>query len=200
MSYKYQFKLILVGDSSVGKSSLLLRFTDRRFEPGNELTIGVEFGARNIEVDGTAIKLQIWDTAGQETFRSMIRSYFREAAAAMLVCDVTNRRSFDHLTQWLSDISTNAGSILVMLIGNKTDKDVRTVTTQELEEFAKKHGLFFIETSAKNDYNVEEAFVALSREIIGAIDRGEIDIGSEYSGVKLGIMPMRPRPEHRCSC
>lgn len=179
MSYKYQFKFILVGDSAVGKSSLLLSFTDSRFEPGNELTIGVEFGARNVDVDGTQIKLQIWDTAGQETFRSMIRSYFREAAAAMLVCDVTSRRSFDHLTEWMADISKNSGSIIVMLVANKVDKEGRVVSEQELRDFAEKHGALFIETSAKSRYNVEEAFVVLSREVIGAIDRGEIDVMRE---------------------
>merc|ERR1712214_167019 len=103
MSYSYLFKYIIIGDTGVGKSCLLLQFTDKRFQPVHDLTIGVEFGARMINIEGKQIKLQIWDTAGQESFRSITRSYYRGAAGALLVYDITRRDTFNHLTTWLED-------------------------------------------------------------------------------------------------
>mmetsp|Transcript_39676 Transcript_39676/g.35416 ORF Transcript_39676/g.35416 Transcript_39676/m.35416 type:complete len:106 (+) Transcript_39676:85-402(+) len=103
MSYSYLFKYIIIGDTGVGKSCLLLQFIDKRFRQKHEVTIGVEFGARMINVDGKNIKLQIWDTAGQESFRSITRSYYRAAAGALLVYDITRRETFTHLTRWLDE-------------------------------------------------------------------------------------------------
>ena len=126
MSYSYLFKYIIIGDTGVGKSCLLLQFTDKRFQPVHDLTIGVEFGARMITIDGKQIKLQIWDTAGQESFRSITRSYYRGAAGALLVYDITRRETFNHLTTWLDDARQHSSShMVIMLIGNKSDLDAR---------------------------------------------------------------------------
>ncbi|XP_044841116.1 ras-related protein Rab-2B isoform X3 [Mauremys mutica] len=120
MSYAYLFKYIIIGDTGVGKSCLLLQFTDKRFQPVHDLTIGVEFGARMINIDSKQIKLQIWDTAGQESFRSITRSYYRGAAGALLVYDITRRETFNHLTSWLEDARQHSSSnMVIMLIGNK---------------------------------------------------------------------------------
>jgi Ras-related protein Rab-2A len=147
--------------AGVGKSCLLLQFTDKRFRQQHDLTIGVEFGARTIQIDNKNIKLQIWDTAGQESFKSITRSYYRGAAGALLVYDITRRDTFTHLTRWLEEVRQNGNpDTTIMLIGNKSDQDSRRqVTTEEGERFARENGLIFIETSAKTAANVEEAFI-----------------------------------------
>ncbi|CAH0724399.1 unnamed protein product, partial [Brenthis ino] len=143
MAYAYLFKYIIIGDTGVGKSCLLLQFTDKRFQPVHDLTIGVEFGARMITIDGKQIKLQIWDTAGQEAFRSITRSYYRGAAGALLVYDITRRDTFNHLTTWLEDARQHSNSnMVIMLIGNKSDLESRReVKKEEGEAFAREHGL-----------------------------------------------------------
>jgi len=120
LPYKYLFKYIIVGDTAVGKSCLLLQFTDKRFQAQHDLTIGVEFGSRTITIEQNQVKLQIWDTAGQEKFRSITRSYYRGAAGALLVYDVTRRETFEHVAGWLEDcVKYSSQSIVIMLIGNK---------------------------------------------------------------------------------
>ena len=184
----YLFKYIIIGDTGVGKSCLLLQFTDKRFQPVHDLTIGVEFGARMVGIDSKQIKLQIWDTAGQESFRSITRSYYRGAAGALLVYDITRRETFNHLASWLEDARQHAHSnMTIMLIGNKSDlQHRRAVTYEEGEAFAKEHGLVFMETSAKTAHNVEEAFINTAREIYQKIDQGVFDVSNEAYGIKLG--------------
>ncbi|KAH9603912.1 hypothetical protein KSS87_017996 [Heliosperma pusillum] len=147
------------GKGGVGKSCLLLQFTDKRFQPVHDLTIGVEFGARMITIDNKPLKLQIWDTAGQESFRSITRSYYRGAAGALLVYDITRRETFNHLASWLEDARQHANAnMTIMLVGNKCDlAHRRAVSTEEGEQFAKEHGLIFMECSAKTAQNVEES-------------------------------------------
>jgi len=182
------FKHIIIGDTGVGKSCLLLQFTDKRFQPVHDLTIGVEFGARMITIDGKQIKLQIWDTAGQEAFRSITRSYYRGAAGALLVYDITRRDTFNHLTTWLEDARQHSNSnMVIMLIGNKSDLESRReVKKEEGEAFAREHGLVFMETSAKTAANVEEAFINTAREIYEKIQEGVFDINNEANGIKIG--------------
>jgi len=189
MSYAYLFKYIIIGDTGVGKSCLLLQFTDKRFQPVHDLTIGVEFGARMINIDGKQIKLQIWDTAGQESFRSITRSYYRGAAGALLVYDITRRDTFNHLTSWLEDAQQHANSnMTIMLIGNKSDLEhKRQVSHQEGEEFAKRHGLAFLETSSKTAQNVEDAFVGTAKKIFDKIQEGAYDVSNESYGIRVGM-------------
>lgn len=189
MSYAYLFKYIIIGDTGVGKSCLLLQFTDKRFQQVHDLTIGVEFGARMITIDNKQIKLQIWDTAGQESFRSITRSYYRGAAGALLVYDITRRDTFNHLTSWLDDARQHANSnMTIMLIGNKCDLDARrAVSFEEGQQFANEHGLVFLETSAKTAANVEEAFINTARKIYEKIQQGVFDVSNESYGIKVGM-------------
>jgi len=190
MSYSYLFKYIIIGDTGVGKSCLLLQFTDKRFQPVHDLTIGVEFGARMVNLDGDKlVKLQIWDTAGQESFRSITRSYYRGAAGALLVYDITRRDTFQHLGRWLEEARQHAQSnMVIMLIGNKNDLEHRrAVTTEEGKAFADANGLIFLETSAKTAYNVEAAFINTAETIHGKIVTGEIDVTNESHGIKVGM-------------
>jgi len=188
MAYTYMFKYIVIGDTGVGKSCLLLQFTDKRFQPVHDLTIGVEFGARMVTIDNKQIKLQIWDTAGQESFRSITRSYYRGAAGALLVYDITRRETFNHLTSWLEDARQHSNAnMTIMLIGNKSDLEHRrAVTVEEGEQFAKDNGLIFIETSAKTAVNVEEAFLMTANQIYQKIQSGVFDPTNETFGIKLG--------------
>eukprot|EP01055_Gregarina_sp_Pseudo9_P000393 Gregarina_sp_Pseudo_9__392@NODE_1257_length_1737_cov_23_869258_g1182_i0_p2_GENE_NODE_1257_length_1737_cov_23_869258_g1182_i0NODE_1257_length_1737_cov_23_869258_g1182_i0_p2_ORF_typecomplete_len211_score20_80Ras/PF00071_22/5_4e67Roc/PF08477_13/9e26Roc/PF08477_13/3_7e03Arf/PF00025_21/2_5e19GTP_EFTU/PF00009_27/9_5e07FeoB_N/PF02421_18/1_1e06Gtr1_RagA/PF04670_12/2_6e06MMR_HSR1/PF01926_23/2e05ATPase/PF06745_13/0_00048RsgA_GTPase/PF03193_16/2_5RsgA_GTPase/PF03193_16/0_12SRPRB/PF09439_10/0_00028AAA_22/PF len=185
--YHYLFKYIIIGDTGVGKSCLLLQFTDKRFRNDHDLTIGVEFGARTVTIDGKQLKLQIWDTAGQESFRSITRSYYRGAAGALLVYDISRRETFNHLTKWLDEVRQNSNvNMTIVLIGNKCDLDRREVTTEEGAEFAQEHGLIFLETSAKTAQNVEEAFLYTAKKIYENIQSGIYDMTDQSHGIKFG--------------
>jgi len=149
-----------------------------------------------VTVQGKQIKLQIWDTAGSESFQSITRSYYRGAAGALLVYDVTRRETFDHLTRWLEEARQNANAnMVVMLIGNKIDLEARRVVSfEEGQKFAQEHGLIFLETSAKTAHNVEEAFVATAAAIYENILSGVYDITNEAHGVKVGAGMQGGRP------
>lgn len=188
-SYHYLFKYIIIGDTGVGKSCLLLQFTDKRFQPVHDLTIGVEFGARMIKIEDKNIKLQIWDTAGQESFRSITRSYYRGAAGALLVYDITRRETFNHLSRWLEEARANGNpDMVIMLIGNKSDMESRRqVSYTEGEKFAAEHGLVFMETSAKTADNVEAAFVGTAAKIYDNILHDKYDLRNDQYGIKVGV-------------
>ena len=190
--YDVLFKYIVVGDSGVGKSCLLMQFTEHKFQAVHEVTIGVEFGSRIIEIDGKATNLQVWDTAGQETFRSIARSYYRGAAAALLIYDVTRRDSFNHLGEWLQEIREfGSPEVVVIVIGNKTDLDhQRGVSREEGEAFARDNGVVFMETSAKTAANVEETFIRTAKEIMAKVNSGAIDPRS-FPGIKLSSQEMK---------
>jgi len=196
MSYAYLFKYIIIGDTGAGKSCLLLQFTDKRFQPVHDLTIGVEFGARMVTIDNRQIKLQIWDTAGQESFRSITRSYYRGAAGALLVYDISRRETFAHLTRWLEEARQNGNeNMTIMLIGNKCDLEHRRqVSPEEGKKFAEDHGLMFLETSAKTAHNVEDAFLKPAQEIYSKIQRGIYDVSNESYGIKVGIASQNTNP------
>ncbi|KAJ2160124.1 Ras- protein Rab-2A [Coemansia sp. RSA 552] len=191
-SYAYLFKYIIIGDTGVGKSCLLLQFTDHRFLPSHDLTIGVEFGARIVSVDKKNIKLQIWDTAGQESFRSITRSYYRGAVGALLVYDITRRDTFEHVATWLEDVRKHSNTeTTIILIGNKCDLEAkRSVSREEGQKFASDNDLYFIETSAKTANNVEQAFVQTAQDIYEKVQEGVLVVNGEPSGVKLG--PSQP--------
>ncbi|KAG6780137.1 hypothetical protein POTOM_012991 [Populus tomentosa] len=165
--YDYLFKLLLIGDSSVGKSCLLLRFADDSYVDSYISTIGVDFKIRTVEQDGKTIKLQIWDTAGQERFRTITSSYYRGAHGIIIVYDVTEMESFNNVKQWLNEIDRYANdSVCKLLVGNKCDLvENKVVDTQTAKAFADELGIPFLETSAKDSINVEQAFLTMAGEI-----------------------------------
>merc|ERR1712078_279521 len=165
--YDYLFKLLLIGDSGVGKSCLLLRFADDTYTESYISTIGVDFKIRTLELDGKTIKLQIWDTAGQERFRTITSSYYRGAHGIIVVYDVTDMESFNNVKQWLNEIDRYASEkVNKMLVGNKSDlTSKKAVDYNTAKEFADTLSLSFLETSAKNATNVEQAFITMAEEI-----------------------------------
>ncbi|XP_063900221.1 ras-related protein Rab-14-like [Zophobas morio] len=185
-NYSYIFKYIIIGDMGVGKSCVLNQFTLSKFMADIPHTIGVEFGTRIIEVDGQKIKLQIWDTAGQERFRAVTRSYYRGAAGALLVYDITRRTTFNHVATWLSDTQTLTNpNTTILLIGNKSDlEEQRDVTYEEGKKFAEENGLLFLECSAKTGDHVDEAFVEVAQKIYQKIQDGSLDLNAAESGVQ----------------
>lgn len=162
-----QVKLLMIGDSGVGKTCLLLRYANESFTPTFITTIGIDFKIKNVDVDGKRIKLQIWDTAGQERFRTITTSYFRGAQGIILVYDVTDRRSFESIRNWISQIQQHADvHVNKMLVGNKCDMlDEKVVSTEEGQKLAKEFGIGFWECSAKNNINVEQCFVSVARDV-----------------------------------
>ncbi|KAJ8570267.1 hypothetical protein K7X08_033929 [Anisodus acutangulus] len=171
--YDYLFKIVLIGDSGVGKSNLLSRFTRNEFCLESKSTIGVEFATRTLQVEGRIIKSQIWDTAGQERYRAITSAYYRGALGALLVYDVTKPTSFDNVSRWLKELRDHADSnIVIMLIGNKTDlKHLRAVATEDAQSYAEREGLSFIETSALEATNVEKSFQMNLSEIYRIISK-----------------------------
>ncbi|KAF1373459.1 hypothetical protein PFLUV_G00239070 [Perca fluviatilis] len=172
-TYDYLFKLLLIGDSGVGKTCLLFRFSEDAFNTTFISTIGIDFKIRTIELDGKKIKLQIWDTAGQERFRTITTAYYRGAMGIMLVYDITNEKSFDNIRNWIRNIEEHASSdVERMILGNKCDmNDKRQVSKERGEKLAIDYGIKFLETSAKSSLNVEEGFYTLGRDIMARLNR-----------------------------
>ena len=167
-NYDYIFKVLLLGNSDVGKSSLLLRFVDKTWTDSFVPTIGVDFKVKTMNIGDKTVKMQIWDTAGQERFRNVVASYFRGSNGILLIYDVTNRDSFKNLDSWLEVIENNASdNVLKILIGNKVDlvEDIE-IKKEEGQQFANRYNMQFIETSAKLDTNVSEAFETLAKLMI----------------------------------
>jgi len=172
-TYDYLFKLLLIGDSGVGKTCVLFRFSEDAFNATFISTIGIDFKIRTIDLDGKKIKLQIWDTAGQERFRTITTAYYRGAMGIMLVYDITNEKSFDNIKNWIRNIEEHAAQdVEKMILGNKCDmNDRREVTRERGEELAIEYGIKFMETSAKASINVEEAFYTLARDIKAKMEK-----------------------------
>ncbi|KAF8949207.1 hypothetical protein BGZ47_008986 [Haplosporangium gracile] len=167
-AYDFLFKIVLIGDSGVGKSNLLSRFTRGDFNLESKSTIGVDFGARTVQVeDGKMIKAQIWDTAGQERYRAITSAYYRGAVGALLLYDITQHGTYESVSRWLSEVREHADpNIIVMMVGNKSDlRHLRSIHTEEAKGFAEENGLMFIETSALDATNVDIAFTNLLTEI-----------------------------------
>ena len=219
--WDYIAKLVCIGDSATGKSSLTIRLCEGRFSALHDVTIGVEFGSRIVPVgplstSGTTpessamepprqkrMKLSLWDTAGQETYKSITRSYFRGASGALLVFDISRRETFEHATAWLNDLRQIAEEgIVVILVGNKSDlthssvvsgqaqglassANKRTVTVSEAQEWCRKNGVMqYVETSAKSGEGVEKAFLKVAEQIYENIERGRYDLNDRRSGVR----------------
>ncbi|EFA03965.1 ras-related protein Rab-18 [Tribolium castaneum] len=161
-------KILIIGESGVGKSSILVRFTEDNFDPDQTLTIGVDFKTKKLTVDDNTVKLAIWDTAGQERFRTLTPSYYRDAQGAILVYDVTNYSTFAKLETWLNELETYStkANIVKMIVGNKIDKENREVNREEAMKFARRHQTLYIEASAKTRDGVQCAFEELVHKII----------------------------------
>ncbi|KAI4354205.1 hypothetical protein L6164_003095 [Bauhinia variegata] len=170
---EYLFKIVLIGDSAVGKSNLLSRFACNEFDANSKATIGVEFQTQVVEIDGKEVKAQIWDTAGQERFRAVTSAYYRGAVGALVVYDISRRGTFENVKRWLEELSTSCDTAVArMLVGNKCDlENIREVSTEEGKNFAEEEGLFFMETSALDATNVQTAFEIVIQEIYKNISR-----------------------------
>ncbi|XP_028626521.1 ras-related protein Rab-6A isoform X2 [Arvicanthis niloticus] len=196
-----KFKLVFLGEQSVGKTSLITRFMYDSFDNTYQATIGIDFLSKTMYLEDRTIRLQLWDTAGQERFRSLIPSYIRDSAAAVVVYDITNVNSFQQTTKWIDDVRTERGSdVIIMLVGNKTDlADKRQVSIEEGERKAKELNVMFIETSAKAGYNVKQLFRRVAAALPGmesTQDRSREDM----IDIKLEKPPEQPVSEGGCSC
>ncbi|KAL0300650.1 UNVERIFIED_CONTAM: Ras-related protein RABA1d [Sesamum calycinum] len=179
--YDYLFKLVLIGDSGVGKSNLLSRFTRNEFSLESKSTIGVEFATRSLPVDGKVIKAQIWDTAGQERYRAITSAYYRGAVGALLVYDVTRHSTFENVERWLRELRDHTDpNIVVMLIGNKSDlRHLVAVSTEDGKSFAERESLYFMETSALESINVDNAFSEVLTQIYRNVSKKSMETGED---------------------
>lgn len=177
-----KYKLVFLGDQSVGKTSIITRFMYDTFDSTYQATIGIDFLSKTMYLEDRTVRLQLWDTAGQERFRSLIPSYIRDSSVAVIVYDITNRNSFMNTTKWIDDVRTERGNdVVMMLVGNKTDlSDKRQVSVEEGEARAKEHEIMFIETSAKAGFNIK----ALFRKVASALPGMEnANIGGDKTAV-----------------
>ena len=187
-NFDYSFKYIIIGDAYVGKSNLLLRYAHGQFKDDYQLTIGVEFAAKNVKIRGKTYRIQIWDTAGQESFRSITRGYYKSSVCALVVYDISNKESFNNISTWIEDCKNQSPkTIFFVLVGNKSDlEDKRQVSTEEGQELAEKYGIPFYETSAKTGANINEIFYNSAEEIVKKIEQNYYDL-EEDCGIKLNI-------------
>jgi Ras-related protein Rab-11A len=205
-SYDYLFKVVLIGDSGVGKSNLLSRFTRNEFSLESKSTIGVEFATRSIQVDGKTVKAQIWDTAGQERYRAITSAYYRGAVGALLVYDITKQVTFENVERWLKELRDHADSnIVIMLVGNKSDlRHLRSVQTEDAKAFSEKEGLSFIETSALEATNVEESFQIILTEIYHILSKKALTsdegVAAPTSGTSIKVTDAVPEGAKKSSC
>jgi Ras-related protein Rab-11A len=206
-NFDYLFKVVLIGDSGVGKSNLLSRFTRNEFNLETKSTIGVEFATRSISVDGKTLKAQIWDTAGQERYRAITAAYYRGAVGALLVYDIAKHATYVNVTRWLKELRDHADSnIVIMLVGNKSDlKHLRAVPTEEAKAFSAENGLSFIETSALDASNVESAFQTILTDIYRIVSSKQLEQSADpikpSSGDTLTVSPSvdaRAKPGGSC--
>ncbi|XP_022054871.1 RAB11a, member RAS oncogene family, like [Acanthochromis polyacanthus] len=200
--YDYLFKVVLIGDSGVGKSNLLSRFTRNEFNLESKSTIGVEFATRSIQVEGKTVKAQIWDTAGQERYRAITSAYYRGAVGALLVYDIAKHLTYENAERWLKELQDHADSnIVIMLVGNKSDlRHLRAVPTDEAKAFAEKYGLSFLETSALDSSNVELAFQTILTAIYDIVSKRQISgqSNSDFSPAS-NVVPITVEPTQNSS-
>nr|AFZ78867.1 Ras-related protein [Coptotermes formosanus] len=185
---EYSIKLILIGDSSVGKTSLIMRYIDDKFSPNNLSTIGVDFKTKYLEIDGHQVKVQVWDTAGQEQFRAITRAYYRNSNGILIVFDLTNRETFNQVKVWLQSIhDVSVDAVDVILCGNKVDLE-RAVSREEVEEFASLSSVPYFETSCKLNTGINEMFMELAtRALRRKIEGNRMRTSSNKDKVKLEV-------------
>ncbi|KAL8584058.1 Ras-related protein Rab-11B [Nucella lapillus] len=197
--YDYIWKVVLVGDSGVGKTNLLSRFTRNEFNAESKSTIGVEFATRNMTIRGKMVRAQIWDTAGQERYRAITSVYYRGAVGALVVYDLTKPQSFENLDKWLEELKEHAEtSARIMLVGNKTDlRHLRAVSMEEGRTLAEKKKFSFTETSALDSTNVGEAFNNLLVDIYKSQveEQGKPPNTATAATNGLNVPEAPPRPE-----
>ncbi|KAK7120760.1 hypothetical protein R3I94_020675 [Phoxinus phoxinus] len=196
-----KFKLVFLGEQSVGKTSLITRFMYDSFDNTYQATIGIDFLSKTMYLEDRTVRLQLWDTAGQERFRSLIPSYIRDSTVAVVVFDITNVNSFQQTTKWIDDVRTERGSdVIIMLVGNKTDlADKRQVSIEEGERKAKELNVMFIETSAKAGYNVKQLFRRVAAALPG-MESPQDKSREDMIDIKLEKPPEQPVNEGGCSC
>ncbi len=189
INFHYLLKYVIIGDSGVGKSNILLKYIYNSFSEEFKTTVGVEFGARNIEINKAIYRIQIWDTAGQENFRSIARAYYKNSVCACIVYDITNRSSFEDIQIWIDDCTKQtAKSVLLVLVGNKSDlNDIREVSYEEGKAFAKSHNMLFFESSAKTGDNINEIFTKSVTQISKNIINNVYNLENESCGIRVGL-------------
>ena len=187
-NYNYLLKYIIIGDSAVGKSNLLLQYTFGEFIEEYKNTIGVEFGAKNVDIDNKSYRIQIWDTAGQECFKSITRAYYKNSVCAIVVYDITCLDSFNNVSSWIEDCKNySPKNVYIVLVGNKSDlEERRQIPTEKGQEIADKFGISFFETSAKTGSNVVKIFEESAKEIAKRIDSDFYDLNDEDCGIIKG--------------
>ncbi|XP_043113165.1 ras-related protein Rab-6A-like isoform X2 [Carassius carassius] len=196
-----KFKLVFLGEQSVGKTSLITRFMYDSFDNTYQATIGIDFLSKTMYLEDRTVRLQLWDTAGQERFRSLIPSYIRDSTIAVVVYDITNLNSFQQTSKWIDDVRTERGSdVIIMLVGNKTDlADKRQVSVDAAEKKARELGVMYIETSAKAGYNVKQLFRRVAAALPG-MDSTPEKSKEDMIDIKLEKPPELPVTESSCSC
>ena len=185
-NYDLIFKIVLIGDSGVGKTNILSRYINNEFSLATQSTVGVEFGSKIIKKNGKVIKLQIWDTAGQERYKSITSAYYKGSKGAFVVYDITRKTTYENIDKWIGELKTNGSEdVLIMLVGNKSDlEEKREVITEEVEKKAQEQKLAFCETSALNGKNVEYAFEKLINEILKKVEKEKINEAKQLSESK----------------
>lgn len=198
--YDHLFKLLIIGDSGVGKSSLLLRFADNTFTGSYITTIGVDFKIRTVDIDGERVKLQIWDTAGQERFRTITSTYYRGTHGVIVVYDVTSGESFANVKRWLHEIEQNCEFVNRILVGNKNDApDRKIVVTEDAQRFADQMNILLYETSAKDNVNVEEMFMAITKQVLRSKKERQEKQGN-HADDRIALGDKRPRKSVKRKC
>ncbi len=181
-SYDLLFKLILIGDSAVGKSNILLKYLKNEFDKNSRATVGVEFGTKNILINGKKVKIQIWDTAGQERYRSLTKIFYKNSSCAILVYDITKKQTFDELKNyWIGQIKESAPKdIMLAIVGNKEDLlDKEQVDENEARDFAKENNALFFSTSAKNSNAINQLFIDIGKKYTGWNSNAKIELNKE---------------------
>ncbi|KAF2152289.1 ras-domain-containing protein [Myriangium duriaei CBS 260.36] len=194
-----KYKLVFLGEQSVGKTSLITRFMYDSFDNTYQATIGIDFLSKTMYLEDRTVRLQLWDTAGQERFRSLIPSYIRDSSVAVVVYDISNAKSFAQTRKWVDDVRSERGNdVIIVLVGNKTDlNDKREVTTAQGEEEAKKHNLMFLETSAKVGHNVKPLFKKIAVALPG------MDDANQQAPAQNAVIHVNPDPtpeQQSCNC